>query len=157
MGFVKRQRINYIIESDEQLKVAHQIMESCGLSNRRLGLAIAKYEARRFPIADPTPIQAIRFRMEQLDLVQADLCPYLGSPSKVSETLSGKVPLNLDKIKKLSKALDIPIAVLVGPLPDVPPLRSTGLLLNILDAKHEIDQLKAEIERLKCDAEESKA
>ncbi len=48
------------------------------------------YEDEQFPIALPSPIAAIRFKMDQLDLKQTDLIPYFGSKSRVSEVLNGK-------------------------------------------------------------------
>lgn len=45
---------------------------------------VEAYESKNFPIAPPDPVEAIRFRMEQLGLVDADLVPYLGQRSRVS-------------------------------------------------------------------------
>lgn len=53
---------------------------------------VEAYEAKRFPITLPTPVEAIRFRMEQAGLEPRDLEPYIGSRGKVSEVLSGKQP-----------------------------------------------------------------
>ena len=50
------------------------------------------YEARHVPMGYPSPIEAIRFRMEQGGLSPRDLVPFLGSRAKVSEILSGKRP-----------------------------------------------------------------
>ena len=51
--------------------------------------------------------------MEQADLKPADLIPYLGSRSRVSEILSGKRPLTLDMVRALSEGLGIPAKVLI--------------------------------------------
>jgi HTH-type transcriptional regulator/antitoxin HigA len=72
------------------------------------------YEDHRWPISMPTPIAAIKFRMEQAKLTRRDLEPYIGSSGKVSEVLSGKQPLTLKMIRALHKHLGIPAAVLVG-------------------------------------------
>jgi HTH-type transcriptional regulator / antitoxin HigA len=72
------------------------------------------YEDRRWPIAMPTPVAAIKYRMEQAGLTRRDLEPYLGSSGKVSEVLSGKQPLTLKMIRALHRHLGIPAEVLLG-------------------------------------------
>jgi HTH-type transcriptional regulator/antitoxin HigA len=75
---------------------------------------VEAYEAKHFPIDLPTPVEAIRFRMEQANLEPRDLEPYIGSRGRVSEVLSGKQPLTLPMIRALHKHLGIPAEVLVG-------------------------------------------
>lgn len=72
------------------------------------------YEAKHFPIERPTPLEAIRFRMEQAGLEPRDLEPYIGSRGKVSEVLAGKQPLTLPMIRALHRHLGIPAEVLLG-------------------------------------------
>lgn len=79
-----------------------------------LGDLVEAYEARRFPIELPTPLEAIRFRMEQAGLEPRDLEPYIGNPGRVAEVLSGKQPLTLAMIRALHKHLGIPAEVLIG-------------------------------------------
>lgn len=74
------------------------------------------YEKNNFPIESPTPIEAIKFRMEQLNLTQKDLVQYIGSKSKVSEILSGKRSLSLNMIRKLSVGLGISAEILIQPI-----------------------------------------
>ena len=74
------------------------------------------YEKNNFPIESPTPIEAIKFRMEQLNLTQKDLVQYIGSKSKVSEVLSGKRSLSLNMIRKLSVGLGISAEILIQPI-----------------------------------------
>lgn len=74
---------------------------------------IEAYEENNFPSALPSPIEAIQFRMEQLDLKPCDLEPFIGSKSKVSEVLSGKRSLSLSMIRSLEKGLGIPAKVLI--------------------------------------------
>jgi HTH-type transcriptional regulator/antitoxin HigA len=74
---------------------------------------ITDYEQKHFPLSAADPVEAIRFRMEQMDLSQKDLVPYIGSKSKVSEILSGKRRLTLPMIRALSEGLGIPARVLV--------------------------------------------
>jgi HTH-type transcriptional regulator/antitoxin HigA len=76
-------------------------------------LLAEKYEEEHFPIDTPDPIEAIRFRMEQAGLQQADLNPYLQSKSKTSEVMSRKRPLSLSMIRALHRGLKIPAEVLV--------------------------------------------
>lgn len=74
---------------------------------------IENYESEHFPLEQPTAIEAIQFRMEQAGLRQADLVPYIGSPSRVSEVLAGKRPLSIEMIRKLEEGLGIPAKVLI--------------------------------------------
>lgn len=74
---------------------------------------IELYEKRNFPVKNPTPIEAIKFRMEQMNLTAKDLIPLIGCKSKVSEVLSGKRTLSLNMIRNLSKGLHIPAELLL--------------------------------------------
>jgi HTH-type transcriptional regulator/antitoxin HigA len=56
---------------------------------------VEMYEDRYYPINPPDPVEAIKFRMDQLGLTRKDMVPYLGTKSKVSEVLNGKRPLTL--------------------------------------------------------------
>ena len=69
---------------------------------KTLAVLVRDYESARYPVAPPEPIDAIKFRMEQQGLTPRDLVPYLGSRSRVSEVLSGKRPLTLPMIKKVT-------------------------------------------------------
>ena len=72
------------------------------------------YEKEHFPIDAPDPIEAIKFRMEQLGLDRKDLEPYLGSRARVSEILNRRRGLSLAMIRALHENLDIPLEVLIG-------------------------------------------
>lgn len=74
---------------------------------------VKDYESKVFPEHLPDPIEAIKFRMEQENLKPADLVPYIGSPGRVSEILSGKRQLTLDMVRALSTGLGIPAKVLI--------------------------------------------
>lgn len=78
-----------------------------------LALLIETYEKEAFPIDLPSPVEAIKFRMDQQGLAQKDLVPYIGSKSKVSEVLNGKRALSLKMIRNLHQGLDIPYEVLI--------------------------------------------
>jgi HTH-type transcriptional regulator / antitoxin HigA len=78
-----------------------------------LATLVECYENEHYPINLPDPIAAINFRMEQAELHQQDLIPYIGSLSKVSEVLSGKRSLTLRMIRSLHQNLGIPADVLL--------------------------------------------
>lgn len=78
-----------------------------------LSILIDKYENEHFPIGMPDPVEAIKFRMEQMGMKQKDLIALIGFKSRVSEILNRKRKLTLDMVRKLSKALHIPTEVLI--------------------------------------------
>jgi HTH-type transcriptional regulator / antitoxin HigA len=78
-----------------------------------LAMLIERYEDEAYPIGLPTPIEAIKFRMEQQGLSQKDLIPFIGSSGRVSEVLSGKRELTLPMIRALNEGLGIPADVLI--------------------------------------------
>lgn len=78
-----------------------------------LSLLVEKYEQEHYPVAVPTPIEAIKFRMEQMNLKQADVAPLFGGKTRVSEVLRGKRPLTLKMITLLNRYLGIPLESLM--------------------------------------------
>jgi HTH-type transcriptional regulator/antitoxin HigA len=74
---------------------------------------VEMYEDQHYPIGPPDPIDAIKFRMEQLGLIQKDLVPIIGSKSKVSEVMNRKRPLTLAMMRALHKGLRISAEVLM--------------------------------------------
>ena len=78
-----------------------------------LGILIDQYENEYFPIGLPDPIEAIKFRMEQLGYTQTDLAKVVGLKSRASEILSKKRKLSLDMIRQLHEKLNIPTDVLI--------------------------------------------
>jgi HTH-type transcriptional regulator / antitoxin HigA len=78
-----------------------------------LSLLIDTYEQQKYPIGLPDPIEAIKFRMDQLGYKQKDLAAVMGLKSRVSEILNKKRKLTLDMIRKLSEELSIPTEILV--------------------------------------------
>ncbi|MGB0504763.1 MAG: ImmA/IrrE family metallo-endopeptidase [Pikeienuella sp.] len=85
-----------------------------------LSTLVEIYEDAAFPMKMPSPIAAIKFRMEQLGLGQKDLVPILGSRAKVSEILNGKRPLTLKMIRALNEHLNIPASLLIAEGDDLP-------------------------------------
>ncbi|MCD6564742.1 MAG: helix-turn-helix domain-containing protein [Bacteroidales bacterium] len=75
---------------------------------------VESYEMKHYPIAPPDPIDAIKFRMEQMGMTKADMVKYLGSQSRVSEILNGKRRLTLKMVKSLYKGLKIPAEILLA-------------------------------------------
>jgi HTH-type transcriptional regulator/antitoxin HigA len=84
-----------------------------------LSLLIEKYEREHYPIDPPNPIEAIRFRMEQMNLKQTDIAPLFGGTTRVSEVLNGKRPLTLKMITLLNKYLGIPLESMIAGNKDV--------------------------------------
>ena len=78
-----------------------------------LGILLEKYEDEHFPIGFPDPIEAIKFRMEQLGYNQTDLAKIVGLKSRVSEILNKKRKLTLEMIRLLHESLKIPTEVLI--------------------------------------------
>ncbi len=78
-----------------------------------LTILIDQYENDNFPIGMPDPIEAIKFRMEQLGLKQKDLAKVVGFKSRVSEILNRKRKLTLTMVRKLNSTLHIPTEVLI--------------------------------------------
>ncbi|MCG3706302.1 DNA-binding protein [Aliarcobacter butzleri] len=110
-------------EYDEALNRIDELMEL----NPELGtkesdeleilvLLVEKYEEINWNISTPDPIEAIKYRMEEMNLKQKDLVPYIGNKSKVSELLNRKISLSLSMVRSLSEALHIPLEILVKPI-----------------------------------------
>ncbi len=79
-----------------------------------LSLLVEKYEHEFYPIDAPDPLEAIRFRMEQMNLKQTDIAPIFGGKTRVSEVLNGKRSLTLKMIVLLHDYLGIPFESLIG-------------------------------------------
>ena len=78
-----------------------------------LSLLVEKYEGEHYYIGSPDPIEAIKFRMEQMNLKQTDIAPLFGGKTRVSEVLNGKRPLTLKMITLLHHYLGIPLESLI--------------------------------------------
>ena len=78
-----------------------------------LGMLIENYENEKFPVGFPDPIEAIKFRMEQLGYTQTDLAKVVGLKSRASEILSRKRKLTLEMIRQIHTSLNIPTEVLI--------------------------------------------
>ena len=79
-----------------------------------LSLLVEKYETDHHRLEAPDPIEAIKFRMEQMQLKQTDIAPLFGGKTRVSEVLHRKRPLTLKMITLLNRYLGIPLESLIN-------------------------------------------
>ena len=79
-----------------------------------LSLLIENYENKHYPIDPPDPIEAIKIRMEEMNLKQKDLVGVIGGKSRVSEILNKKKRLTVEMIRELEQVLHISASVLVN-------------------------------------------
>lgn len=105
------ERIYMLINSTEN---AIEPNSSEGEEMELLSLLVEKYEHEHYPIEAPNPIEAIKFRMEQMNLKQTDIAPLFGGKTRVSEVLRGKRSLTLKMITLLNRYLGIPLESLVS-------------------------------------------
>jgi len=111
------------IRTDEDLRTAFQRLETIFQAEpgtpeademEVLVTLIEAYENKHYPIHAATPVEAIKFRMDQRGLSPRDLEQYIGSSGRVSEVLNGKRGLSLAMIKRLHDGLQIPYESLLG-------------------------------------------
>jgi HTH-type transcriptional regulator / antitoxin HigA len=79
-----------------------------------LALLIDDYENKVYPIEAPDPIEAIKIRMEEMNLRQLDLVEEIGGKSRVSEVLNKKRKLTVDMIRNLAKRLNLSAEILIN-------------------------------------------
>lgn len=78
-----------------------------------LGLMVDEYEKKHYPIEPPDPIEAIKIRMEELQLKQVDLVDAIGGKNRVSEVLNRKRKLTIEMIRNLTKKLNLSPEILI--------------------------------------------
>jgi len=78
-----------------------------------LSLLIENYENQYYPIESPDPVEAIKIRMEEMDIKQKDLVEVFGGKSGVSEVLNRKKGLTVEMIRKLEEMLHLSASILV--------------------------------------------
>jgi HTH-type transcriptional regulator/antitoxin HigA len=112
-----------VIKTEEEYRLALKRLEVIfdasadspeGDEAELLGILIEKYEDEYFPIEAPDPIEAIKFRMEQMNMDNQDLAKVLGYKSRVSEIFSRKRKLSLKMIKNLHIKMKIPYESLIS-------------------------------------------
>ena len=79
-----------------------------------LSLLIENYENQYFPVEAPDPIEAIKIRMEEMNLKQKDLVGIMGGKSRVSEILNRRKRLTVEMIRELEGILNISASLLVS-------------------------------------------
>jgi len=99
------ERLELIFDAKKNSKVGDEL--------EVLGILIEQYENEHFPIDLPDPIEAIKFRMEQMGYNQTDLANIVGLKSRASEILNKKRKLSLEMIRQLHERLHIPTDVLI--------------------------------------------
>lgn len=110
-----------VIETEADYLAARALLASLMAAGDRASTArlraqaelIAAYEAQIAPPRPVDPIEAIKFRMDQMGLKPGDLIDIIGSRSKVSEVLRRKRPLSLAMIRRLHQRLGLPAEVLI--------------------------------------------
>lgn len=126
-----------------------------------LAILVERYENEHFPVKMPTPVEAIEFRIDQLDLTRSQLAELIDFPkSRVSEVLNGTRSPSLDMMRALHEKLNIPADVLLGkakaklpqPCPDVawklfpiPEMFKLGWIGNV---KPKVDEIETCIQNL---------
>jgi len=96
-----------LIQDPVERKAALDILEA-------VTILASEYEKKHYPIPKPDPIEAIKERMEQLNLTQKDVAQYFGGENRVSEVLRRKRALTVKMIRAISQNLHIPTETLLG-------------------------------------------
>jgi HTH-type transcriptional regulator/antitoxin HigA len=78
-----------------------------------LSIFAENYESRHYPVEMPDPVEAIKFRLDQLNLESSALISILGSKSRASEILNRKRKLSITMIRALHNKLNIPASSLI--------------------------------------------
>ena len=109
----KKQYKEYLKESYKLMQVDLKLNSSDSDKLELLSILIEQYEKENYPVDPPHPIEAILFRLDQLNMKKSELTKILGTRSRTSEILSGKRKLSLSMIRKLNLELNIPAEVLI--------------------------------------------
>src|SRR5438132_1336065 len=122
-----------LIDSDRELSRARALVERLWDSDDPVDAArleaqarlIAAYEERKWPRRTPKVADLIRHLMDQHGLSRADMVPILGTPSRVSEILSGKKQLSMAMVQRLRARFRVPADLLLPPPKKAPSPRPT--------------------------------
>ncbi|WHF50471.1 transcriptional regulator [Chryseobacterium gotjawalense] len=105
---------------DEALKRIYALMQEDIVAESKdsdelefLSILVKEYERENYPVEKPLPLDAIKFRMDQMNITEADLSEILGARSRKSEIFSGKRKLSLSMIRKLKEKLNISADILI--------------------------------------------
>jgi HTH-type transcriptional regulator / antitoxin HigA len=80
-----------------------------------LATLIEAYERQHYPMDPPSPIEAIKFRLEQQGKDTRALIGVIGQRTRVYEVMTGKRALSLNMIRSLHEKFGIPAEVLIRP------------------------------------------
>jgi HTH-type transcriptional regulator / antitoxin HigA len=105
-----------------------------------LGLMIDEYEKKHYPIEAPDPIEAIKIRMEELNLKQVDLADTIGGKNRVSEIMNRKRKLTVEMIRNLTGRLNLSPGLLIH---DYKLTGQKRALTNKKAARHQIRNKKS--------------
>jgi HTH-type transcriptional regulator/antitoxin HigA len=111
-----------LIERERDAVEARTLIAKLGRSSRRADVArlraqallLEAWERTQWPADPVSPIELIRYAMDQHDLTPAQLAPLLGTRSRVTEVLNGKRPLTLTMIRRLHDRLGLPTDLLIA-------------------------------------------
>src|SRR5450432_1935808 len=106
---------------ESALERAYQLMQKDLKSGSKLSdelevlsILVEAYEKEHYPIPPPHPIEAIKFRLEQMGIDEKELTRIMGGRSRKSEILSGRRKLSLNMIRELHEKLSIPAETLIA-------------------------------------------
>jgi HTH-type transcriptional regulator / antitoxin HigA len=114
----------FVVENDADLTQAKALIEKLMGSNDPADLArmtaqarlIEAYERVRWPRRAPSLPDLLTYLMDQHGLSRADLVPLLGTPSRVSEVLTGKRELSMSMVRKVRDRFQISADLLISPM-----------------------------------------
>lgn len=112
-----------LIDSEAELTRARALVDRLWRSDAARDMArleaqarlIAAYEERKWPRRRPSIASLIRHLMDEHGLTRADMVPILGTPSRVSEVLGGKMGLSMTMVQRLRARFRVPADLLLPP------------------------------------------
>lgn len=81
-----------------------------------LAILVEEYENKRWPFPQSTPLEIQNYAVNEMGRTQSELAELLGSRSRASEVLSGRRPLTLEAVRKISAAWNLPVELLIAPI-----------------------------------------
>jgi HTH-type transcriptional regulator/antitoxin HigA len=111
-----------VVENDADHTQAKVLIEQLMRSNDPANLArmtaqarlIEAHERARWPRRALSLPDLLNYLMDQHGLSRADLVPLLGTPSRVSEVLTGKRELSMSMVRKLRERFQISADLLIS-------------------------------------------
>ena len=78
-----------------------------------LAVLIETYEDEHYPIPELSPIEVLKFLMEERGLKQSDLLHVFGSSGITSEVVNGKRSISKEQAKKLAKFFKVSVELFI--------------------------------------------